>query len=85
MLKSGQSENAMFNSPSIPVTQTKEKQIIKISFEKITQLVKSKPWWTGWSAWKKDSQDTSHLENQIDQLVYQLYDLIPEEIEVVEG
>jgi len=34
---------------------------------------------------KKNSQDTTGLENQIDQLVYQLYDLTPEEIEVVEG
>ncbi len=34
---------------------------------------------------KKNSQDTSRLENRIDQLVYQLYDLTPEEIEVVEG
>ena len=32
---------------------------------------------------KKNSQDTSRLENQIDQLVYQLYDLTPEEIGVV--
>jgi len=36
-------------------------------------------------AWKKDSQDTSHLENQIDQLVYRLYGLTPEEIRVVEA
>jgi len=34
---------------------------------------------------KKDSQDTSHLENQIDQLVYRLYNLTPEGIGVVEG
>jgi hypothetical protein len=34
---------------------------------------------------KKNSQDTTDLENRIDQLVYQLYDLTPEEIEVVEG
>ncbi len=29
--------------------------------------------------------DTSHWEKQIDQLVYQLYDLTPEEIRIVEG
>ena len=28
--------------------------------------------------------DTSELENQIDQLVYQLYDLTDEEIKIVE-
>uniref|UniRef100_UPI0025BED3C1 Eco57I restriction-modification methylase domain-containing protein n=1 Tax=Desulfonatronospira sp. TaxID=1962951 RepID=UPI0025BED3C1 len=34
---------------------------------------------------KNDSQDTSRLENHIDQLVYRLYDLTPEEIGVVEA
>ena len=29
--------------------------------------------------------DTSHLENKIDQLVYELYDLTEEEIELVES
>lgn len=29
--------------------------------------------------------DTTHLENQIDQLVYQLYDLSDEEIRIIEG
>lgn len=29
--------------------------------------------------------DTSHLESQIDQLVYELYKLTPEEIEIIEG
>ncbi|GLI52677.1 TaqI-like C-terminal specificity domain-containing protein [Thermodesulfovibrio yellowstonii] len=31
------------------------------------------------------SVDTSHLESQIDQLVYELYDLTPEEIAIIEG
>lgn len=31
------------------------------------------------------SADTSHLESQIDQLVYELYDLTPEEIAIIEG
>jgi len=35
--------------------------------------------------WKKDSQDSSSLENQIDQLIYRLYGLTPEEIGVVKG
>jgi len=34
---------------------------------------------------KKNSQDTSDLENHIDQLDYKLYSLTPEEIGVVEG
>ncbi len=34
---------------------------------------------------KKNSQDTTDLENRIDNLVYQLYSLTPEEIEVVES
>ncbi|GEM_PF-5624889 len=34
---------------------------------------------------KKDSQDSSRLENQIDQLVYRLYGLTRKEIGVVEG
>ena len=32
-----------------------------------------------------ESNDTTDLENQIDQLVYQLYDLTEEEIKIVEG
>lgn len=31
------------------------------------------------------SVDTSLLESQIDALVYQLYDLTPEEIAIIEG
>ncbi|MDI6799062.1 MAG: TaqI-like C-terminal specificity domain-containing protein [Actinomycetota bacterium] len=38
------------------------------------------------AAKKKDpSADTSHIEKKIDQLVYKLYDLTPEEIAIVEG
>ena len=33
----------------------------------------------------KDNKDTAALENQIDQLVYQLYELTEEEIKIVEG
>ena len=36
-------------------------------------------------AMKKDELETSDLENQIDQLVYQLYGLTEEEIAIVEG
>ncbi len=31
------------------------------------------------------SENTSLLENQIDQLVYQLYNLTPEEIQIIES
>jgi hypothetical protein len=34
---------------------------------------------------KKQFLDTTDLENQIDQLVYQLYDMTEEEIKIVEG
>ncbi len=34
---------------------------------------------------KDPSADTSALERQIDKMVYALYDLTPEEIEIVEG
>ena len=34
---------------------------------------------------KKNNNETSNLEGEIDQLVYQLYDLTEEEIEIIEG
>jgi len=34
---------------------------------------------------QKPETDTSHLEYQIDQLVYQLYNLTPNEIKIIEG
>jgi hypothetical protein len=34
---------------------------------------------------KDPDTDTSALEHQIDQMVYKLYDLTPDEIEIVEG
>ena len=34
---------------------------------------------------KEQNQDISKLENKIDQLVYQLYELTDEEIRLVEG
>ena len=33
---------------------------------------------------KNSDADVSHLERRIDQLVYQLYDLTPEEIQIIE-
>jgi adenine-specific DNA-methyltransferase len=38
------------------------------------------------AAKKKNPQaNTGELENKIDQMVYKLYDLTPEEIEIVKG
>ena len=34
---------------------------------------------------RKDNNDTAELENQIDQLVYKLYDLTAEEIAIIEN
>ncbi len=34
---------------------------------------------------KKEGRDSTYLENQIDQLVYQLYDLTPKEIQTIES
>jgi hypothetical protein len=34
---------------------------------------------------KKDPADTSALEKQIDEMVYALYGLMPEEIEIIES
>jgi len=34
---------------------------------------------------KQEDSDTTELENEIDQLVYQLYDLTGEEIEIIEN
>ena len=36
-------------------------------------------------ALKKQGKDTTELEAQIDKMVYELYDLTPEEIKIVEG
>ena len=34
---------------------------------------------------KKSGGETAELENRIDQMVYELYDLTPDEIAIVEG
>jgi len=34
---------------------------------------------------QNSDSDTTDLERQIDQMVYKLYDLTPEEIKIVEG
>ncbi|MBC6401091.1 MAG: Eco57I restriction-modification methylase domain-containing protein [Ekhidna sp.] len=52
------------------LSDTKEVEVIGLS-EKIIDL-------------KKSNSDTTELENQIDQLVYELYDLTEEEIAIVE-
>lgn len=55
--------------PKIPETQ--ELEIVKLA-ERIIEL-------------KKGESETIALENEIDQLVYQLYDLTEEEIEIIEN
>jgi len=40
---------------------------------------------SGWAKGANPQADTSKLESEIDQLVYQLYGLTQEEIHIVEG
>ena len=60
----------------IPVKQISEEQEkpFEVLVNSILKIKKQTP-----------TADTTHLESQIDQLVYQLYDLTPEEIKIVEG
>lgn len=59
--------------PIKPLSETSQAPFI----EKVNQILALK---------KQDSQaDTSELEAQIDQLVYQLYELTEEEIQIIEG
>jgi hypothetical protein len=60
----------------IPVMQISEKE--ELPFKKlVTSILEIKK--------QNSSADTTALESQIDQLVYQLYDLTEEEIKIVEG
>ena len=58
---------------SIPIMRN---EIIETEIVKISKIIHAK---------KQENKDTISEENQIDQLVYQLYDLTEEEIKVVEG
>ena len=57
----------------IPLPKNNSIQLIAI-VDQILNLKKENP-----------KADTSALENDIDELVYKLYDLTPEEVEVVKG
>ncbi len=57
--------------PIPKIAETRELEIVRLA-ERIIEL-------------KKDESKTTALENEIDQLVYQLYDLTEEEIKIVEG
>ena len=61
------------NIPFPKVTKVRQEPIISV-VEKILNIKKSIP-----------NADTSALEHQIDELVYQLYNLTPKEIEIIEG
>ena len=58
---------------SIPIMRN---EIIETEIVKISKIIHAK---------KQENKDTISEEIQIDQLVYQLYDLTEEEIKVVEG
>jgi tRNA1(Val) A37 N6-methylase TrmN6 len=57
--------------PIPKISETQELEIVELS-ERIIEL-------------KKINSDRTELENEIDQLVYQLYDLTEEEIEIIEN
>lgn len=68
--------------PKLNPNDIKELPIVKANKnakEKIAILVKSIQMLT------QENKDTTDLENQIDQLVYQLYELTEEEIKIVEN
>ena len=54
---------------------TQEKVNVK-AFQELVKTVMST---------RKANEDTTDLENQIDQLVYQLYELTDDEIKIIEG
>ncbi len=58
---------------SIPIMRN---QNIETEISRISKMIHSK---------KKDNKETLSEENQIDQLVYQLYELTEEEIKIIEG
>ncbi len=60
----------------IPIKETSKSEQLKV-IEIVDKIINSKK--------QNPTTDTTHLETQIDQLVYALYDLTAEEIAVVEG
>jgi adenine-specific DNA-methyltransferase len=73
--------NDEFKNPTISgyelheIPIKKDKKTVEEISKLVTTILKN----------NKISEDISELENQIDQLVYQLYDLTAEEIKIVEG
>lgn len=57
--------------PIPKISETQELEIVKLA-ERIIEL-------------KKGESETTALENEINQLVYQLYDLTEEEIDIIEN
>ena len=62
------------NVSQIPIAQTKKQKPVELLVERILAAKAKNP-----------QADTSPLEREIDELVYQLYGLTQEEIEIVEG
>jgi len=60
-----------FGQIPIPKSTSNQKEIVEL-VERVLEL-------------KKQNQDTTTLESEIDQLVYQMYGLTEEEIKIVEG
>lgn len=56
-----------------------------ITFVDQILAAKQQPPSSPFSKWELSAADTSALEHQIDEMVYKLYGLTPEEIEIVEG
>ena len=63
----------MYNIPVFEPNKIQEEHIVS----ELTHILKIKK--------NNPDADTTHLENQIDQLVYKLYALTEEEIKIVEG
>ena len=67
-------KKAFLENVPIPKPSIKEESNIETLVDQILSLKKANP-----------QADTSELENEIDELVYKLYELTPEEIEVVKN
>lgn len=59
---------------SLPIKKPNDEMVSSIS-ELVEKVIEH----------KKQNTDTAELENEIDQLVYQLYDLTEEEIDIIEN
>ena len=73
-LQGNSKEIKKFILETIPVKEISDESAFKAKVEEILTIKKQNP-----------STDTSDLESQIDQMVYQLYDLTEEEINIIEN